>query len=82
MGHIHIKNNDIQVSKSLKYAPDFMIKQVIFHELIHIKFFNHGNEFKKYNCSYKDHEKSELYSGMLTETIKRLGSKWLVENIK
>jgi len=71
--------NEILISSSFKNAPKFLIKYVLFHELLHIKYKNHTPEFRAEEVKFKNYENArELFERILlevringTETLKQ-----------
>ncbi len=46
-GSCDIKHN-LKFNKNLKYLPSYLIEYVVFHEIIHLKEFNHNKNFYNY----------------------------------
>ena len=40
-------DRSIRISDRLKGAPDYALDYVLFHEAIHLEYFDHGAEFKE-----------------------------------
>ena len=60
--------NEILISSSFKDAPKYLIKYVLYHELLHIKYKNHAPEFRTEEKKFKDYEKArELFERILLE---------------
>ena len=71
--------NEILISSSFKNAPKYLVKYIIYHELLHIKFKNHSEEFRKQEQKFENYEKAkELFEGILLE-IRINGTKRLQE---
>ena len=69
--------NEILISSSFKNAPKYLIKYILYHELLHIKFKNHSEEFRMQEQKFDSYEKAkELFERILLEIringIKRL----------
>ena len=60
--------NEISISSTFKNTPKEVIKLVLFHELLHIKHFNHSKEFRSLEKSLTNFEKvDELMGKILVE---------------
>jgi hypothetical protein len=60
--------NEILISSSFKNAPKYLIKYILYHELLHIKFKNHSEEFRKQEQKFENYEKAkELFERILLE---------------
>jgi hypothetical protein len=71
--------NEILISRSFKNAPKYLIKYILYHELLHIKFKNHSEEFRKQEQKFENYEKAkELFEVILLE-IRINGTKRLQE---
>ena len=71
--------NEILISSSFKNAPKFLVKYIIYHELLHIKFKNHSEEFRRQEQKFENYEKAkELFERILLE-IRINGTKRLQE---
>jgi predicted metal-dependent hydrolase len=63
----HLKN-EISISSTFKNTPKEVIKLVLFHELLHIKHFNHSKEFRSLEKSFTNFEEvNELMGKILVE---------------
>jgi predicted metal-dependent hydrolase len=51
----------IRISDRLKGAPDYVLDYVLFHEAIHLQFFDHGPEFKALLSRFPREELAEAY---------------------
>jgi predicted metal-dependent hydrolase len=51
----------IRISDRLKGAPDYVLDYVLFHEAIHLKFFDHGAEFKALLSRFPLEAQAEAY---------------------
>lgn len=51
----------IRISLRLNGTPDYVIKCVLFHELIHLRTPGHGAEFARYLERYPDKERAEAF---------------------
>lgn len=52
----HLKN-EITISSSFKNTPKEVVKLVLFHELLHIKYFNHSKDFRSLEQSFSNFNK-------------------------
>jgi predicted metal-dependent hydrolase len=60
--------NEVTVSSSFKNTPKEVIKLVLFHELLHIKHFNHSKEFRALEQSFSNFDKiNEIMGNVLAE---------------
>jgi len=60
--------NEISISSTFKNTPKEVIKLVLFHELLHIKHFNHSKEFRSLEKSFTNFEEvNELMGKILVE---------------
>ena len=60
--------NEILISSSFKNAPKYLIKYVLYHELLHIKYKNHSQEFRIEEQKFQNYEKArELFERILLE---------------
>jgi predicted metal-dependent hydrolase len=51
----------IRISDRLKLAPDFALDYVLFHEAIHLQYFDHGAEFTEVLARFEDSELASAY---------------------
>jgi predicted metal-dependent hydrolase len=51
----------IRISDRLKGAPDYVLDYVLFHEAIHLQFFDHGPEFKAVLSRFPLEDRAEAY---------------------
>ena len=51
----------IRISDRLKGAPDYVLDYVLFHEAIHLQFFDHGAEFKALLSRFPLEAQAEAY---------------------
>ena len=71
--------NEILISSSFKNAPKYLIKYILYHEVLHIKFKSHSEEFRKQEQKFENYEKAkELFERILLE-IRINGTKRLQE---
>jgi len=54
-------DRSIRISDRLKGAPEHVVDYVLFHEAIHLQFFDHGPEFKELLGRFSDEELAEAY---------------------
>jgi hypothetical protein len=60
--------NEILISSSFKNAPKYLIKYILYHELLHIKFKKHSEEFRRQERKFERYEKAkELFERILLE---------------
>jgi predicted metal-dependent hydrolase len=51
----------IRISDRLKGAPDYVVDYVLFHEAIHLQYFDHGPEFKAFLARFQLEDQAEAY---------------------
>lgn len=51
----------IRISDRLKFAPDYALDYVLFHEAIHLQHFDHGPEFTETLSRFEDSELASAY---------------------
>ena len=51
----------IRISERLNGAPDYVIRYVLFHELIHLRIAGHGDDFYEYLARYPEKERAEAF---------------------
>jgi predicted metal-dependent hydrolase len=51
----------IRISERLNGAPDYVIRYVLFHELIHLRIAGHGDDFHEYLARYPEKERAEAF---------------------
>jgi predicted metal-dependent hydrolase len=51
----------IRISDRLKFAPDYALDYVLFHEAIHLQYFDHGSEFTDVLARFEDSELASAY---------------------
>lgn len=54
-------DRSIRISDRLKGAPEQVLDYVLFHEAIHLQFFDHGPQFKELLARFPDEERAEAY---------------------
>ncbi len=54
-------DRSIRISDRLKGAPDYVLEYVLFHEAIHLQFFDHGPEFKAILSRFPREDQAEAY---------------------
>jgi predicted metal-dependent hydrolase len=54
-------DGSIRISDRLKGAPQYALDYVLFHEGIHLQFFDHGSEFKELLARFPEEELAEAY---------------------
>lgn len=57
--------NEITISSSFKNAPKEVVKLVLFHELLHIKFFNHSKDFQAIEESFSNFDETNKIMGKI-----------------
>ncbi len=51
----------IRISDRLRFAPTYVHDYVLFHEAIHLRFFDHGPDFQRILAAYPEGEKAQAY---------------------
>jgi predicted metal-dependent hydrolase len=51
----------IRISDRLKLAPDYVLDYVLFHEAIHLRYFDHGADFSEVLGRFEDSELASAY---------------------
>ena len=51
----------IRISERLNNAPDYALRYVLFHELIHLRIAGHGDDFQEFLERYADKERAEAF---------------------
>jgi predicted metal-dependent hydrolase len=60
--------NEITISSSFKNAPKEVVKLVLYHEILHIKYFNHSKDFRSLEQSFSNFDKiNEIMGKILVE---------------
>jgi predicted metal-dependent hydrolase len=54
-------DRSIRISDRLKGAPEYVLDYVLFHEAIHLQFFDHGPEFKELLARFPQEQRAEAY---------------------
>ena len=54
-------DRSIRISDRLKGAPEYVLDYVLFHEAIHLEYFDHGQEFKELLARFPHEEQAEAY---------------------
>ena len=54
-------DRSIRISDRLKGAPEHVLDYVLFHEAIHLEFFDHGPEFKELLARFPEEKVAEAY---------------------
>lgn len=60
-GHYKRADNSIMLSISFKHAPAYVIKHIIYHEMLHIHFKKHGREFRTHEKQFKRLDQAKKY---------------------
>ena len=60
--------NEILISSSFKRTPKFLIKFLLYHEILHIKYLNHSREYRDYEKKFIDYNLAQdLFRKILLE---------------
>lgn len=51
----------IRISERLNSAPDYALRYVLFHELIHLRIAGHGDDFHELLARYPDKDRAEAF---------------------
>ena len=51
----------IRISERLNSAPDYALRYVLFHELIHLRIAGHGDDFQEFLDRYPEKERAEAF---------------------
>jgi hypothetical protein len=51
----------IRISERLNNAPDYALRYVLFHELIHLRIAGHGDDFQEFLDRYPDKVRAEAF---------------------
>jgi predicted metal-dependent hydrolase len=54
-------DRSIRISDRLKMAPEYALDYVLFHEAIHLQYFDHGEEFTEVLNRFQDSELASAY---------------------
>ena len=54
-------DRSIRISDRLRFAPAYVQDYVLFHEAIHLRFFDHGPDFQRILAAYPEGEKAQAY---------------------
>jgi|UniRef100_UPI0040492976 predicted metal-dependent hydrolase len=54
-------DRSIRISDRLKGAPEYVLDYVLFHEAIHLEFFDHGEQFKRLLARFPLEAQAEAY---------------------
>jgi hypothetical protein len=54
-------DRSIRISDRLKGAPKYVVDYVLFHEAIHLEYFDHGVEFKELLARFPQEDQAEAY---------------------
>jgi hypothetical protein len=54
-------DRSIRISDRLKGAPEYVLDYVLFHEAIHLEFFDHGEQFKQLLARFPLEAQAEAY---------------------
>ncbi len=54
-------DRSIRISDRLKFAPGYALDYVLFHEAIHLQYFDHGDEFTEVLNRFEDSELASAY---------------------
>ena len=74
--------NEILISSSFKNTPKFLIKFLLYHEILHIKYSNHSKEFRFYEQKFTEYDVAQdLFRKILLE-VRLFGKERLLKYIK
>jgi len=74
--------NEILISSSFKNTPKFLIKYLLYHEILHIKYSNHSKEFRFYEQKFTEYDVAQdLFRKILLE-VRLFGKDRLLKYIK
>ena len=74
--------NEILISSSFKNTPKFLIKFLLYHEILHIKYTNHSKEFRFYEQKFTEYDVAQdLFRKILLE-VRLFGKERLLKYIK
>jgi hypothetical protein len=51
----------IRISDRLRFAPIYVQDYVLFHEAVHLRFFDHGPDFQRVLAAYPDGDRAQAY---------------------
>ena len=54
-------DGSIRISDRLAKAPAYVLDFLLFHEAIHLRYGDHGQEFTSYVDRYPDHQRAQAY---------------------
>ena len=54
-------DRSIRISDRLKFAPEYALDYVLFHEAIHLQYFDHGDDFTEVLNRFEDSELASAY---------------------
>jgi predicted metal-dependent hydrolase len=54
-------DRSIRISDRLKGAPEYVLDYVLFHEAIHLEYFDHGEQFKQLLARFPQEMQAEAY---------------------
>ncbi len=54
-------DRSIRISDRLKFAPEYALDYVLFHEAIHLQYFDHGDQFTEVLNRFEDSELASAY---------------------
>ena len=54
-------DRSIRISDRLRFAPAYVQDYVLFHEAIHLRFFDHGPDFQRILAAYPEGDKAQAY---------------------
>ena len=74
--------NEILISSSFKNTPKFLIKYLLYHEILHVKYPNHSKEFRFYEQKFIEYDVAQdLFRKILLE-VRLFGKSRLLKYIK
>ncbi len=73
--------NEILISSSFKNTPKFLIKYLLYHEILHIKYLNHSKEYRYYEKKFIEYDLAQdLFLKILLE-VRFFGKERLMKYI-
>lgn len=73
LGHYNYIKNEIMISQSIKFSPKYVIEHILFHELLHIRYHNHGSMFRSLEQQCDRYHDAKDYEHKLCLEIRHHG---------
>ena len=74
--------NEILISSSFKNTPKYLIKYLLYHEILHIKYLNHSKEYRYYEKKFIEYDLAQdLFRKIMLE-VRFFGKERLLKYIK